>query len=434
MRHTVCSARAIQRLIFILAITLLAVLIPACNPAPTPTVVQATRWAPSVTPVDTLAPSLPPTEVSPSSTPTRTPTLTLTSTVTMTPTMTFTPAPSFTLTETPTITPTFTRTETPTKTLAPTATRPPMQVGFSNCESSTIPYGQRVYATGYLSVPVGQYSLGGGWYVIELRQTYQWQSNGLHIRIGLRGGRGPNSMYFDDRKIARINDDAGNLVEWQMRNGTTIYVSQRAVTVEGEWQESCTISVDYIGYRRKPAATAEPVLSTVTPDLATATPRRKAATPTAAPTYAVKPLYLGEIEPSEVKLGYGKYSVGVFTFSSEDFTDNIHQGDPIVLHGVEYPHGIFAHAPSRLVYRLPERYKTLSVTLGMVDWINCGNGVFFSVLVDDIEAYASYAVYPDSAPTRVDIPIKMGTLLTLLVADRGDYACDWAIWGDPLLH
>jgi hypothetical protein len=147
--------------------------------------------------------------------------------------------------------------------------------------------------------------------------------------------------------------------------------------------------------------------------------------------------YLSEFKPTAVKLGYGSYSVGKFQFSTEDPADDIHSGDPIVLHGAEYPRAIFAHAPSRLVYNLDNHHFTEFIaTLGMVEKINCGDGVEFVVFGDGKEVFRSKVLRPSSMPMEVQVPIAGVTELTLRVEEgaRGDMDCDWAIWGDPRLR
>jgi hypothetical protein len=165
-----------------------------------------------------------------------------------------------------------------------------------------------------------------------------------------------------------------------------------------------------------------------------------------APTAALAPaatapasgVYLAEYKPVTYSLGYGTYSVGTFTFSSEDPADNIRKGDPITFYGVEYPHAIFGHAPSRIVFDLGEAsgFSELSATIGLVQHINCGDGVTFIVLGDDAEIFRSEVIHAWTAPTEIRVAIQ-GVRKLSLRADEGpldDWACDWAIRGDPLLR
>ncbi len=186
-------------------------------------------------------------------------------------------------------------------------------------------------------------------------------------------------------------------------------------------------------WRDSTAATAPP--SPVAPT-AVIQPSLPAATKTLTPEIK-KSVYLGDYQPTTATLGYGKYSVGSFTFSSEDEGDDIHIGDPIIFGGVEYPHGIFAHAPSRLVYNLGSHaFTELSATLGMIEKIRCGDGVFFIVQADGAEIYRSKLRFPWSDPVEITVPVARVRELVLLVDTGGNdnLDCDWAVWGDPVLR
>ena len=120
-----------------------------------------------------------------------------------------------------------------------------------------------------------------------------------------------------------------------------------------------------------------------------------------APTSS-NPIYVSEFEPTIRQLGYGQYSVGKFSFSSDDPADDIHAGDPLVLGGKEYAHGIFAHAPATFVYKLgSNHYSEFSATLGLVEKISCSDGVVFYILLGGKKIYQSEVLYPWSAPVEI---------------------------------
>jgi WD40 repeat protein len=147
--------------------------------------------------------------------------------------------------------------------------------------------------------------------------------------------------------------------------------------------------------------------------------------------------YLSQLQPTSVELGYGTYSAGKFKFSSDDPADNVHYNDPIFLDGVESPHGIFAHAPSRLVYNLGSHsYIEFSATVGLIDKISCGDGAEFIVLLDGEEIYRSGVRYPWSMLMDIHVPISGGSELTLIVdpGPDGNSDCDWGIWSDAGLR
>jgi WD40 repeat protein len=147
--------------------------------------------------------------------------------------------------------------------------------------------------------------------------------------------------------------------------------------------------------------------------------------------------FLSAFKPTVVELGYGVYSVGTFKFSSEDPADDVHTGDPIRMHGLDYPQGIFAHAPARFTYDLGGKsFTEFQATLGMLEKINCGDGVEFVLLLDDQEIYRSPRLQPWSTPLEIQVPLSSGSQLSLVVemGNRSNKDCDWAVWGDPRLR
>ena len=145
-------------------------------------------------------------------------------------------------------------------------------------------------------------------------------------------------------------------------------------------------------------------------------------------------IYLSELPPQSTTVGWGTFSIGNYEFTSSDPTDKINQGDPIVVHDVEYPHGLYAHAPSRLVYSLYGDFSQLEVTIGLVDWIECGDGVQFVILLDGNEIYRSPTMLASSMPIDVKVSVAGGRNLVLVADARATQHCDWAIWGDPTLR
>jgi hypothetical protein len=156
--------------------------------------------------------------------------------------------------------------------------------------------------------------------------------------------------------------------------------------------------------------------------------------------YVVEPLsssnqiYLSELHPQLATVGRGKFSVGTYEFTSPDPMDNINKGDPIVVHNVKYPHGLYAHTPSHLVYNLNKDFFKLEVTIGLVDWIECGDGVQFIILLDGDEIYRSPTMLAQSMPIDVKVSVAGGHKLEFIVDQGENSHCDWAIWGDPTLQ
>jgi serine/threonine protein kinase len=159
-------------------------------------------------------------------------------------------------------------------------------------------------------------------------------------------------------------------------------------------------------------------------------------TPTFTPTVTSIPIsiYLSEIKPRTTTVGYGDFSIGEYSFTSTDASDKVKKGDSIIAHGIQYPHGLFAHAPSKLTYELNKQYSELRVSTVLVDWIQCGDGAVFVILLDDQEIYRSKRMFYSSPPVDVKIDITDGNQLELIIEKGSDLDCDWTIWGDPILH
>ena len=144
--------------------------------------------------------------------------------------------------------------------------------------------------------------------------------------------------------------------------------------------------------------------------------------------------YFSELHPQSTAVGWGTFSISNYKFTSSDPTDKINQGDPIVVHDVEYPHGLYAHAPSLLVYNLYGDFSQLEATIGLVDWIECGDGVQFVIILDGNEIYHSPTMLASSIPIDVKISVAGGRNLELITDPGATQHCDWAIWGDPVLR
>lgn len=218
------------------------------------------------------------------------------------------------------------------------------------------------------------------------------------------------------------------------------------IMIEGKFDSSTTASGTWKYLKKGGSGTWTAIWS----HSAASTPKVSTAVPVSSPTSAsphpspvptnIAETYLSQFQPTLVELPFGEYSVGTFAFTSPYSEDPIREGDPIVIHNVKYSHGIFAHAPSRLVYDIGGTYEQLSATLGLVDLINngvsCGDGVNFVVLLDGREIYRSNRLDMGSEPVDILLPIAGGYELTLTVENGGsdDSDCDWAIWGNPRLR
>jgi len=147
-------------------------------------------------------------------------------------------------------------------------------------------------------------------------------------------------------------------------------------------------------------------------------------------------LYLADLEPVKVEVGWDGFGVGKYTFSEGPILEgNILRAK----NGKEFPYGLFAHAPSEVKYSLPENAITFSASIysdGYTEGdITCGGSAIFIVLLDDKEIYRSLPIiYNDTVnPIDVSVSVKDGQMLTLITDPIDDMGCDLTVWGNPYL-
>jgi hypothetical protein len=140
-------------------------------------------------------------------------------------------------------------------------------------------------------------------------------------------------------------------------------------------------------------------------------------------------VYLTDLKPISTRVGYWPLGVGVFPASEGE----MQEGETIISHGVLFEKGLFADAPSELVYDLGGRYTGFHAVVSLKE-ISCGNGAQFGVLLDGQEIYRSEVMTAESAPVEVNLDITGGKRLTLFTDDLGSKDCDMTIWGDPFVQ
>jgi len=112
---------------------------------------------------------------------------------------------------------------------------------------------------------------------------------------------------------------------------------------------------------------------------------------------------------------------------------NSRAGAPLKIGDAEYAHGLYCHAVSRVVVRLPSAGKTFTSVVG-VDSHAGGGSIVFSVTVGGKEAFNSGVrrISDPGLPIRVDL--GGATQFTLEVGDAGDgISCDQADWADAMV-
>jgi len=109
-------------------------------------------------------------------------------------------------------------------------------------------------------------------------------------------------------------------------------------------------------------------------------------------------------------------------------------GKPLKLAAKAYARGLFCHAPSNLVVRLPGPGKTFQAEVGLDsnEQTSGGRGsVVFSVVVGQKEAFRSAVLREGMPPVPVTVDLCEAEEFLLQVDESGDgIACDQADWAD----
>jgi len=102
--------------------------------------------------------------------------------------------------------------------------------------------------------------------------------------------------------------------------------------------------------------------------------------------------------------------------------------------GKTYEKFIVAHAPSRLVYRLPANATRLTAAAGLTDSCGGQGSVIFKVLGDGRELFRSQTLSGRSKLVAVDVSLKGVRKLELIVGDAGNgNGLDHSAWFEPKL-
>lgn len=115
---------------------------------------------------------------------------------------------------------------------------------------------------------------------------------------------------------------------------------------------------------------------------------------------------------------------------------NCRVDQPLRLGSRNYRHGLFTHAPSEILVKLPGPGKQFSAFAGIDtnDQTRGGKGsVIFSVSVGSMkEVYTSAVINEGTAGVPVNVELDGATEFTLRVSNAGDgISCDQADWLDP---
>ncbi|NLH98833.1 MAG: hypothetical protein GX446_04995 [Chthonomonadales bacterium] len=109
---------------------------------------------------------------------------------------------------------------------------------------------------------------------------------------------------------------------------------------------------------------------------------------------------------------------------------NARAGAPLRVGGVSYAHGLYCHAPSKVIVRLPSPGTTFSAKAGIDDHAN-GGSIVFVVRVGEHEAYRSPVASCGRPAFDVQVDLGGAREFALEVDDAGDgIACDQADWAE----
>ena len=109
-------------------------------------------------------------------------------------------------------------------------------------------------------------------------------------------------------------------------------------------------------------------------------------------------------------------------------------GKPLKIGAIQFTRGLFCHAPSKIVVRLPGQGKLFTAVIGVDnnDQTSGGRGtVVFSVSVDNAEVFRSEVMRGGQEGMQVRVPLERARELSLEITDAGDgISCDQADWAD----
>ena len=114
---------------------------------------------------------------------------------------------------------------------------------------------------------------------------------------------------------------------------------------------------------------------------------------------------------------------------------NSRNGKPLQVGDKQYHRGLYCHATSKVLVRLPGPGKTFTAVAGVDSNENTRGGdaasVVFSVSVEDKKVFQSELMHESSAAVPVEIELGGATEFLLEVSDAGNgIACDQADWAD----
>lgn len=149
-------------------------------------------------------------------------------------------------------------------------------------------------------------------------------------------------------------------------------------------------------------------------------------TPAEVPPEVVE-IPLGDLRPESAEVGWLKPTANRIPLNGE-------VQSPLLDSGKIYATGLFAHAPSRYVYNLDGKWKTLRGEAGLhTAFQGHAYGVVFVIKTDGKEVFRSSIIHGlETVHYDVDLTgVKTMELLVEKATERN--GGNWALWLDPTL-
>jgi len=109
---------------------------------------------------------------------------------------------------------------------------------------------------------------------------------------------------------------------------------------------------------------------------------------------------------------------------------NARGGEPLMIGNKTYRRGLYCHAISKVIVRLPKPADSFHAEVG-VDARAGGGSIVFLVSARGKELLRTNVMHIDQAARPVDVPLNGANEITLEVTDGGDgITCDQADWAD----
>jgi hypothetical protein len=163
-----------------------------------------------------------------------------------------------------------------------------------------------------------------------------------------------------------------------------------------------------------------------------------------APIGNPKAIYLGEVTPMLAEVGADLCRV--YTNGAEKIIGNAPPNAgpalggrklTVKVQGRECFNFFFAHAPSRIVYRVPEGVRRFTAIGTKLEAIHESEGTWsYIVKINDQKAFESpWLVHSKQGFWLIDVPIPAGAkTIQLIIHEGNNNFCDNAIWAWPYFH